>query len=88
MSAKMAENTNPDLNLLPGSEEKVISSSSQHRPIGTGLETRELYTAHIFNIPDIMKKPGIVNLCRKFGKIIDVDIGYQVCMNLLVFLPL
>ena len=77
MSVKMAETTNPEMNLLPGSEEEKVSGS-QHRPIGTGLETRELYTVHIWNIPDLVKKTGIINLCRKFGKIIDVDVVYEV----------
>jgi hypothetical protein len=61
----------------------MAESTLVHQPVGSDLPTQAVFTVHIVNIPASMKKSGIVNLCRKYGKVVNVDVCYVVRMLLL-----
>lgn len=56
----------------------MAESALVHQPVGSNLTTQAVYTIHMVNIPANMKKSGIENLCRRHGKVLNVDVCYVV----------
>ena len=65
----------------------VAESALMHRPVGSNLPTQATFTIHIANVPASLKKSGIANLCRKHGKVVNVDVCFVVSVQLKRYCP-